>query len=218
MFLNLVAKGPCESNQPAPPIPEEDLTLLLFDSLFSNNPAPPQITVPQTQKSTWSTTSPPLRSPSLQSKSFFDLQEHSNTLEKVPNSHNPQTIVSTKSSDTNQQMKLTISSHGPVFLTAASLGATRTPQSILASPLTSQPACINSTSSLPSTLRLNNPPILPNLFSSALTSFPSTQSMQAVDVTQNSTSIPIHQRFTTSSNSRPQISAPPKTLQKPCRL
>ena len=123
--------------------------------------------------------------PPLQSKSNIDWQEHPHTLETAPNNHNPQTLIFINSADTTYQMNFNIYSQGPIFLTAASLDATTTPQSNIAPPLTSHFGCINNTSYLPFTLPINDPPILPNLFSSPLTSFSSTQSLQAVDVIQN---------------------------------
>ena len=120
------------------------------------------------------------------------LQELPYTLVIAGNPHNPQTLIFTDSSDTTPPMPITIYCQQPIFLTPISLDATKTPQSILAPPLTSQSACNNSTASLFFMLPLNNPPIPSNVSTSSLFSFPSTQSMHAVDLTQNATRMPIH--------------------------
>ena len=78
-----------ESYQHATPIRIEDPTLPLFDDFFSYKPTPPQLTVPQTQRSTWSNPSPPPVNPSTQSELKTELQERPHKLAVAPNTHNP---------------------------------------------------------------------------------------------------------------------------------
>ena len=91
----------------------------------------------------------------------------------------------THSSDTTQQITTTNSSQHQVFSTSISLHSARTPLSVLAPPMATHCAYINSTASLLSTLPLSNPACPSSLCTSSLTSLPSTQSIHAIDITQS---------------------------------
>ena len=92
------------------------------------------------------------------------------------------------------------------------MDAAKIRQSILAPPLTNPFACINSTATSAFILPLSNPPFPSNLPTSSLTSFPITQSLHAIDLTANSTRMPIHQQLTVPSTSTPQFSAAPYNI------
>ena len=115
------------------------------------------------------------------------------TLTIEPNTHYPQSIVFSNYTATNQPIPKTFQSQLAIFPTLISLDATRTPQSILAHPLTSQSACNNSTASSSFTLLLSNPPIPSNLSTSSLTSLLCTKTMHDIDITTNANRMPTYQ-------------------------
>ena len=85
-------------------------------------------------------------------------------------------------------------------------------QTIFAPPLIRRSACNNSFSSIPFTLLVSKPPCPIALSTSSQTSFSSTQSRHALDSTQSSARVSIHQRFTLSSSSTPQFTALPYSI------
>ena len=162
---------PSQSFQPANPIQDEDPALPPFDASLENNTTTPHLVFPQTQRSTGSTPShPPMNLFPQSHKSFF-LKERPYTLTEVPNTHNCYSIFFTSSTSTTQPTPITLCSHQPLFLTPTSLDATRTPQSILTPPLTSNFACINSTASSSFVRSIGNPPTPSNLSISSLNTF-----------------------------------------------
>ena len=136
---------PLQPFQVTTSIRDEDPKLPSFDAPLENNPTPPHHVVPQTQRSTRSTPTPPPVNPTPQSQLNIDLQERPHTLTTSPNPHNPQPIVYTNSTATTQPIPNTIYSHQPTFSTPTPLDATRTPQSIHALPVNGQSARFNST-------------------------------------------------------------------------
>ena len=104
----------------------------------------------------------------------MDLQERPHTLTRRANTHSPHSNIFTSCTASTQPKPNTIYSQQPIFSNPTSLDSTRNPQLILAPPLSSQSACINSTASSSFTLPLGNPPILSNLSTFSLTSFSST--------------------------------------------
>ena len=118
---------PSEPFQPATPIQHDDPSFPPFDALLENNQTPPHLVVPQIQRSTWSTLSPPPVNPSPQSQLYIDLQERPDTVTIAPHIHNHQSIIFTDSSPTTQPTPKTIYPQTPIFSTPTSLDTTRTP-------------------------------------------------------------------------------------------
>ena len=203
-----------QSFQPATPIQDEHPSFPPFSAHLENIRTPPHLIVPQTQRPTLSTPYPPPVNPYSLSKMNIDFRERPRTLKIAPNTHNSQSNNFTNSTATTHPIPNTIYSHQPILSTLTFPDATRFFQSIVAPPLTIQSAGFNSPASSSFILPLSTPPIPSNLFTSSLTSFPSTQSVLAIDLTTNATRMPIPQRLALLSISTLQFSALPYNIQE----